>query len=582
MKFNKLLVILLIFTLATGCGGGGGGSSSNPPPTTLASISVTPTNPSLTKGTTQQFTATGTYSDNSTQNLTTSVTWSSSNSAVASISNTGTATAAAVGTTTIAAASGSISGTATLTVTPATLQSIAVSPTNPSLARGTTVQFTATGTYSDNSTQNLTTSLTWSSSNASVASISNTAGSNGTATAIAAGTTTITAASGSIAGTTTLTVTGGVSRANNVLPITVNGSLCAANSYLNKPCVSVTVCAPGTSDCQTITDILLDTGSYGLRIFKEFLPIALQQAIGNSGLANCVQFGDGSSLWGAVKTASVILGNEPAVAVPIQAVSSTFGTTNLPNACSNARPTPAAAGFSGILGVGLLVQDCGATCVNSANNGMYYSCNGSTCSGSTISLASQVQNPVALLPTDNNGVILQLPSVPLGGAPVVDGNLVLGIDTRSNNASSGATAYAASQSARFTTQINDNGNLAANTYSSFIDSGSNGLFFTPLAGSPLAGLLQPNCAGAAWFCPTSTTSISATNTSSSGSPSGRLLFQIGDANTLFQSGNKVFVEIGGNFRGSFDWGLPFFFGRNVYVGFEGSKSSLGTGPYWAY
>ena len=77
-------------------------------------------------------------------------------------------------------------------------------------------------------------------------------------------------------------MTGGA--ANNVIPITVNGALCSANSYLNKPCVSVTVCTPGTSTCQTIDDILLDTGSYGLRIFKQALTVSLPQVTGAAGL----------------------------------------------------------------------------------------------------------------------------------------------------------------------------------------------------------------------------------------------------------------------------------------------------------
>jgi hypothetical protein len=460
---------------------------------------------------------------------------------------------------------------------PATLVSISVTPANPSLVRGSMQQFTATGAYSDNSVQNLTTAAHWSSSNTSVASISNAAGSNGAATATAAGTATITATAGSISGTTNLTVTGGVSGADNVLSITVNGSLCAANSYPNKPCVSVRVCAPGTSDCRTITDILLDTGSFGLRIFKELLPVTMQQAIGNSGLAECVQFGDGSSLWGSVQTASVTLGNEPAVLVPIQAVSSTFGASTLPTACSNARPTPVAAGFNGILGVGIFAQDCGTACENLANNGRYYSCTGSTCSGTMVPLAGQVQNPVSLLPVDNNGVIVQLPAVPLGGAPAIAGNLVLGIDTQSNNSSAGATAYAANQFGYFTTTFS-----GVSYRSSFIDSGSNGLFFT----SPSPSLL-PNCAySSGWFCPPPPpVSFFAANTAVSGEQI-RVDFQIGNAGTLFMSENKVFVEIGGNFRGVFDWGLPFFFGRNVYVGieeFEGkTPSGLGSGPYWAY
>jgi trimeric autotransporter adhesin len=181
-------------------------------PATLVSIAVTPTNPSIVKGTTRQFTATGTYSDSTTQNLTAAVTWSSSVAAVAAISNAagsnGLATSVAAGSTTITATSGSISRSTTLTVTSATLVSITVTPINPSIAKGTTQQFTATGTYSDSSTQNLTTAVTWSSSAAAVATISNAAGSNGLATSVAVGSTTITATSGSIAGTATLTVTG--------------------------------------------------------------------------------------------------------------------------------------------------------------------------------------------------------------------------------------------------------------------------------------------------------------------------------------------------------------------------------------
>ena len=169
----------------------------------LASIAVTPANSSIAKGATQQFTATGTYNDNSTQNLTSSVTWSSTNTAAAMIGSGGLATGVGTGTTTISAASGSINGSATLTVTAPTLVSIAVTPANPSIAKGATQQFAATGTYSDNSTQNLTSSVSWSSTNTAVATIS----SAGLATAAGTGTATISAASGSISGSTNLSVT---------------------------------------------------------------------------------------------------------------------------------------------------------------------------------------------------------------------------------------------------------------------------------------------------------------------------------------------------------------------------------------
>jgi hypothetical protein len=574
MKSSNVLIIALVLALMTGCGGGGGGGNS-PATKTLVSLALSPINPSISRGTVQQFTATGTYSDNSTQDLTTSATWTSSAASVATISNTaganGRATSAAAGTATITAAVGGVSASTTLTVTPATLVSLAVSPTNPSISLSSTQQFTATGTYSDNSTQNLTTSAIWTSSITSVATISNAAGANGLATSVAAGQTQIAAAVGSVLASTALTVTG--SAANNVIPITVNGTLCSANSYLNKPCVSVTVCTPGTSTCQTIDDILLDTGSYGLRIFKQALTVSLPQLTGASGsIAECVQFGDGSSMWGPVQTASVILANEPAVQVSIQVVDSTFGTRS--TGCSNADPTPAAAGFNGILGVGLFKQDCGATCASSANNGRYYACNGTNCPGTTVSLSSQVTNPAALLPRDNNGVLVQLPNVALGGTSSIDGNLILGIDTQPNNVSSSVTAYAANATGEFSTQF------SGRTYGSFIDSGSNGFFFTSPAASQLPNCAAPN---AGWFCPATTVSLSATNTGASGAPSGAVSFQIGNlADLTANSFIRVFAEVGGTFPGNFDWGLPFFFGRNVFIGYSGSTSSLGNGPYWAY
>jgi hypothetical protein len=357
-----------------------------------------------------------------------------------------------------------------------------------------------------------------------------------------------------------------------VLAITVNGSLCSSNSYPNKPCVSVTVCTPGTTNCQTITDILLDTGSYGLRLFKQALKVPLVQSTVAAGqLAECIHFGDGSAMWGSVQTASVVLGNEPAVQVPIQVIDASFGVA--PSACQEADESPSEAGFNGILGIGLFAQDCGAKCTASAYNGMYYACSDTKCSGSAVALAGQVLNPVALLPEDNNGVIVQLPGVPAGGAPVLNGSLVLGIGTQSNNVPSSESMYAANQYGEFSTRLN------GVTYSSFIDSGSNGLFFTPPSASLLPKCSSPN---STWFCPSAKASLSATNTGVSGSASGTVSFQISNFVSLMGSSNLVFADLGGTMSGSFDWGLPFYYGRNVYVGIEGKGSSLGTGPYWAY
>ena len=169
---------------------------------TLTSIAVTPANPTVAKNATQQFTAMGTFSDGSTQNLTNSATWSSATTSVATISSTGLAKGVSAGTSTIQAASGAVTGSTVLTVSAATLSSIAVTPANPAITAGATQQFTATGTFSDASTQNITSSVTWSSSNTGIATIA----ASGLATSITAGSSTIQATSGSVHGSTLLTV----------------------------------------------------------------------------------------------------------------------------------------------------------------------------------------------------------------------------------------------------------------------------------------------------------------------------------------------------------------------------------------
>jgi len=168
----------------------------------LQSISVTPLNASVEVGQTQQFTATGTFSDGSSRNLTNQVTWTSSNTSVAAISTSGLATAQQAGNTTIRASQNGVTGQATLTVTSASLISLDIAPQNPSIQVGQTQQFTATGTFSDGSTADLTSSVSWGSSNASVASID----ANGLATGLQAGTSTISASQNGITANTLLTV----------------------------------------------------------------------------------------------------------------------------------------------------------------------------------------------------------------------------------------------------------------------------------------------------------------------------------------------------------------------------------------
>ena len=173
----------------------------------LTSIMVTPANTSLRTGQTEQFTAIGTLSDNTTENLTGQVTWASSDNTWATINTTGLATAVSPGPVTISAAFDGITGSTGLSVTAAVvLTSITVTPASTSLLTGQTEQFTAIGTLSDNTTENLTGQVTWASSDTTWATINTT----GLATAVSPGPVTISAAFDGITGSTGLTVTAAV------------------------------------------------------------------------------------------------------------------------------------------------------------------------------------------------------------------------------------------------------------------------------------------------------------------------------------------------------------------------------------
>lgn len=177
----------------------------------ITSLNVTPSNPSVARGTMQQYTATATFTDATTQDVTQNTTWTALDLApsvnVASVDATGLAVGKNLGGATITATFSGKSATARLTVTPAVLSSIAVSPSAPSIAKGTTQQLTATGTFTDGTTQDLTQTATWTA--ADVAPAVNVASVTpaGLATAQNIGTATLTATSSGKSGSATLVVT---------------------------------------------------------------------------------------------------------------------------------------------------------------------------------------------------------------------------------------------------------------------------------------------------------------------------------------------------------------------------------------
>jgi uncharacterized protein YjdB len=183
----------------------------------LSSLSLSPTTPTTHVGFTKSFTLYAIYDDGSKSNVTGSATWSSSTASVATIAingggpggggNTAVSTAIAAGSTTIQAAYGGLNASTTLTVSSGTLSSIAVTGTSASIAVGATEQLTATGTYSDNLTEDLTSSAIWLSSSDASATVSNATASVGLLTAVAAGSPAISAVYKGVTGTLSIQVT---------------------------------------------------------------------------------------------------------------------------------------------------------------------------------------------------------------------------------------------------------------------------------------------------------------------------------------------------------------------------------------
>src|SRR5579872_6999720 len=198
---SGLFAIVLSCLLTTfGCAGGGSGNGGGG--AKLSSIKVSAANANPTVGDTDQLTATGKYRDGSTQDLTSSVTWTTSPAGLATVSAGGVLTAQTAGAVSVTAAMGGVSGSASVTIAPK-LVSIAITPATQTIAASTKLQFVATGTYSDNSTQAITGSVSWSSSNSAVASISDTTPTKGLALGVSAGSTNITASMTTSSGTIT-------------------------------------------------------------------------------------------------------------------------------------------------------------------------------------------------------------------------------------------------------------------------------------------------------------------------------------------------------------------------------------------
>ena len=395
----------------------------------------------------------------------------------------------------------------------------------------------------------------------------------------------------------------------NTAPITFDAGPAALQvgsdgySAFNTPFVTVTLCAPGsTSNCQTIDHVILDTGSVGLRIITPVLDPGLLAALptepdgsGNP-VGECYQYVN-SYAFGSVRTADFAIAGEKVAAMPFQAIGDTGGFAAVPASCLAGGGSDIATvkdfGANGILGVGTTTTDCGSYCTadGGASAAIYYDCPAGGCAaiiGRAANAAApfqQLPNPVAAFPADNNGVTLTLPSVPQRGGAALTGTVTFGIGTQADN------ALKATNVLPVTTSSSPLGpGVLTATYNgkrltqSFLDSGSDNYFFIDTSLDPCT-----DSSLIAFYCPIAPVPLSPMLTATNGATASGA-FTLYSPLDVPESSN-VAPGLGINptlvtpplpFADSFDFGIPFFFGRTVSTAIEGRSAGGTQGPYFAF
>uniref|UniRef100_UPI0035CA4924 DUF3443 family protein n=1 Tax=uncultured Sphingomonas sp. TaxID=158754 RepID=UPI0035CA4924 len=409
--------------------------------------------------------------------------------------------------------------------------------------------------------------------------------------------------------TVTPTPTPTATAVSNVATVTLDGGPAAlgvgSNGYsaFNEPYVTITVCAPGsTTNCQTIDHIILDTGSVGLRLVQPVVNPTLLAALPTETQANgnavgeCYQYVN-SYAFGSVRTTDFSIAGEKVAAMPLQMIADTGRFATVPAGCSagggDAIATVQDFGANGIIGIGTTTTDCGTYCTvaGGSSGAIYYDCPTSGC-GAIIGRAAnaaapfeQLPNPVAAFASDNNGTIIALPAVPQRGVPTLTGTVTFGIGTQSDNALAAGVVLPVTTS---TSRLGPG--LLTATYNgkaltqSFVDSGSNEYFFidSALAACTATDLI-------AFYCPAAATTLSPTMTGTNGTTTSAAFTLYSPLNVAGSSTaapglgiNPTLVTPPLPFANSFDFGMPFFFGRTVYTSIEGRAAGGTQGPYVAF
>ena len=382
---------------------------------------------------------------------------------------------------------------------------------------------------------------------------------------------------------------------------------------------TVTVCSPtDTSQCVSVDHVQVDTGSVGLRVLASKvkglgLPPLEISASPVVNAYECFPFVIGG-LWGANAKAVVGLGRQKTGVVAIQLIeddpaAALQATADCNKAADNSILSSAGAlGSNGILGVGSTNLDCGSVCLDGsyADNAsfvQYYGCPqgaASTADCSTTAKVAanlQVSNPISAFANRayNNGLVLAMPAVKNPGAVSASGELIFGVDTvagsgtLSNNTVpsgikkvllgvdwSNADAYL-----NITTQIK-HGSSFHTLAKSYLDTGTNGLFFNDNPAFPIA-----RCAGSTWYCPASVVTLDAVLSDGGSTTLNQVSvqFQVGNAEALFSTSNTAFSDASGaapTGSTSFAWGMPFFYGRRVYMSVWDITAFGNSAPWYAW
>lgn len=367
----------------------------------------------------------------------------------------------------------------------------------------------------------------------------------------------------------------------NKLDIVVDAGPANTGYNVNRLYATVTVCFPGsTTQCQTIDHVLVDTGSTGLRLLASALApgLNLNRTSSSSGLPllGCMQFIDQSFAWGAIATADITLGGKTAASTPVQIMGEPV-FSHLEKTCPGRKSlqTTQDLGANGILGLSMQREDCGLACATHPSNGVYFTCTDSTCAatiGTRAALTQQVAHPVPKFSTDNNGLLIDLPAVSTASASTLNGSLIFGIGTQTNNTPASATPVLTSLGGTtgLTTRF-----LDRTFQTTYLDTGSNGIFFDS------AGTLAACGADiTGFYCPATLTALTATLTGANGQ-TFPVDFSVANAAVLFASRQPVLPQLAGDLPdlSSFDFGLPFFVGRRVYFGIQNER---GDGAFVAF